>query len=153
MATASEVKAGDGASNAVQCLGATPGSRLDTWSCKQVKGHMSSHEWWLTQQKSHHADQSISAMKLKAACWGYRATVGQCWVMSVTARGGCSTIFWGLLGFKINDIPSLIYLRAGDGGSPPYAPLEKEEEHWCSLYLCSRLFGLIIVILCKTLLV
>ena len=29
------------------------------------------------------------------------------------------------------------------------APLEDEEERWCSLYLCSRLLGLIILILCK----
>ena len=38
------------------------------------------------------------------------------------------------------------YSRADDNGCPP---LEDEEERWCSLYLCSRLLGLIILILCK----
>ena len=55
-----------------------------------------------------------------------------------------------LVDIKANDIPSLICFRADDDGSPPFVPLEKEEENWCSLYLCSRLLGLIVVILCKT---
>ena len=50
MAIASEVKARDGASHAVQCLGATPGSKLVTWLCKKVR-HLKSFKWWWQRQE------------------------------------------------------------------------------------------------------
>ena len=37
MEAATEVKARDSAVHAVQCLGATPGSKLVTWLCKKVR--------------------------------------------------------------------------------------------------------------------
>lgn len=32
--------------------------------------------------------------------------------------------------------------------SSPMAP--EEEESWCSLYLCSRVIGIMVVVLCKS---
>ena len=49
---------------------------------------------------------------------------------------------------KINKIHSLNSLRADDRGVK-ISRLEEMEEKWCSLYLCSRLLGLIILTLCK----
>ena len=98
MATASEVKAGDSASHAVQCLGAAPGSRLDTWSCKQVKRHTSSHKWWLRQE-----NPIVQVKRFLRWSWRQRAeaigrlwaNVGSCLWQSGAGALQYSEVCWG----------------------------------------------------------
>ena len=39
-------------------------------------------------------------------------------------------------------------LAMATSSSSPMAP--EEEESWCSLYLCSRVIGIMVVVLCKS---
>ena len=75
---------------------------------------------------------------------GSRRTIGTCLRQSGESAFQCSEVSYK---YDKQD-PFTQLLRADDRGMK-ISPLEEVEEKWCSLYLCSRLLGLIILTLCK----